>query len=159
MVATLSEKLVAWFDRAVDGLNQWEDYLDELHQALGLGNWEHLDLLLDEGQATRATLQHLESERRSILEVARENGLACSSLIRLVEKLRLEGGVDPWRRLERRFQQCHVGLFAAWTQIRCCDEHVETLLRFLATGHGDGATYIQSERRHLEGGILVDESA
>jgi hypothetical protein len=126
---------------------------------LGLGNWEHLELLLDEGQATRETLQNLESERRSILEEARENGINCFSLIRLVEKLQLEGGLDPWRRLESRFQQCHVRLFASWTQIRCCDEHVQTLLRFFATGQGEGATYIQSERRHLEGGILVDESA
>jgi hypothetical protein len=140
-------------------LSQWEDYLDELQQALGLGNWEHLELLLDEGQATRETLQNLESERRSILEEARENGINCFSLIRLVEKLQLEGGLDPWRRLESRFQQCHVRLFASWTQIRCCDEHVQTLLRFFATGQGEGATYIQSERRHLEGGILVDESA
>ncbi|MEY4566745.1 MAG: hypothetical protein RLY14_1715 [Planctomycetota bacterium] len=159
MVATLSEQLAAWFERAVDCLNQWEDYLDELHQALGLGNWEHLELLLDEGQATREKLQQLEGERQAILEEARGNGIACFSLIRVVEKLQLEGGTDPWRRLERRFQQSHVRLFAAWTQIRCCDEHVQTLLRFFATGHGDGATYIQSERRHLEGGILVDESA
>ena len=159
MVATLSGQLFAWFNRATDCLSQWEDYLDELQQALGLGNWEHLELLLDEGQATRETLQNLESERRSILEEARENGINCFSLIRLVEKLQLEGGLDPWRRLESRFQQCHVRLFASWTQIRCCDEHVQTLLRFFATGQGEGATYIQSERRHLEGGILVDESA
>jgi hypothetical protein len=159
MVATLSEQLFAWFNRATDCLSQWEDYLDELQQALGLGNWEHLELLLDEGQATRETLQNLESARRSILEEARENGINCFSLIRLVEKLQLEGGLDPWRRLESRFQQCHVRLFASWTQIRCCDEHVQTLLRFFATGQGEGATYIQSERRHLEGGILVDESA
>jgi hypothetical protein len=159
MVAKLSEQLIAWYNRATECLNQWEDYLAELHQALGLGNWEHLELLLDEGQATRESLQNLENERRAILQEARGNGINCFSLIRLVEKLQLEDGVEPWRRLERRFQQCHVGLFAAWTQIRCCDEHVQTLLRFFATGHGEGATYIQSERRHLEGGILVDENA
>jgi hypothetical protein len=50
-------------------------------------------------------------------------------------------------------------MLAAWTHLRLCDETVDGMMRLIATGSIQEATYKASERRHLEGGILMDERA
>jgi hypothetical protein len=159
MVAFPNDRLDAWYTEATMAITEWEESLDTLEEILLAGEWEklnHFPLLADESLKLLARVQEL---REQLLSEAAALGLPASSLTRLVDFLGLKGGTRQIRTLQNRFHRSYARMLAAWTHLRLCDETVDGMMRLISTGSIQEATYNASERRHLEGGILMDESA
>ena len=159
MVAFSEAQLETWYAEAFHAISEWEDSLDSLEDILLSGQWEklvHFPMLAEEPIQLLAKIQNL---RDQLLAEASSQGLPASSLTRLIDFLGLPGGTRKIRALQNRFQRSYARMLAAWTQLRLCDETVQGMLHLIATGSAAEATYGSNERRHLEGGILMDESA
>ena len=159
MVAFPNDRLDAWYTAATMAITEWEESLDTLEKLLLAGEWEklnHFPLLAEESLKLLARVQEL---REQLLSEAAALGLPASSLTRLVDFLGLKGGTRQIRTLQNRFHLSYARMLAAWTHLRLCDETVDGMLRLISTGSIQEATYNANERRHLEGGILMDESA
>ena len=159
MVAFQSDRLEQWYINASNAISEWEESLDSLEEILLAGQWDkltHFPLLADEALAQLAKVQEL---RQELLNEASLLGLPATSLTRLVDYLGLKGGTRQLRMLQSRFHRNYSRMLAAWTHIRLCNETVQGMLHLIATGSTGDATYSVHERRHLEGGILVDEQA
>lgn len=159
MVAFPEQNILEWHKLASQALANWELSLDDLEEILILGQWEKLQDFATLYRLPHAELAEVEIARKQILELAKDLGLPSTSLVRLVDYLGLDGGPRQFLQLQQRFRLAHRRMTAALTHIRLCDDATQTLLRLIATGEKDGATYIVNERHHLEGGILVDEQA
>lgn len=159
MVAFSNDRLEAWYSEATTAITEWEESLDTLEEILLAGEWEklsHFPLLAEESLKLLARVQEL---REELLAEAAASGLPASSLTRLVDYLGLKGGTRQIRTLQNRFHRSYSRMLAAWTHLRLCEETVDGMMRLIATGSIQEATYNVNERRHLEGGILMDESA
>ncbi|MBL8869092.1 MAG: hypothetical protein JNK90_04815 [Planctomycetaceae bacterium] len=159
MVAFPNDRLDAWYVEATNAISEWEESLDTLEEILLAGEFEklnHFPLLAEESLKLLVRVQEL---RDQLLSEANALGLPASSLTRLVDFLGLKGGTRQLRSLQNRFHRSYARMLAAWTHLRLCDETVEGMIRLIATGSSAEATYSANERRHLEGGILMDESA
>lgn len=159
MVAFPNDRLDAWYSEATNAITEWEESLDKLEEILLAGEWNkltHFPLLAEEALKLLERVQQLRDE---LLAEAASQGLPASSLTRLVDFLGLPGGTRRIRTLQNRFHRSYSRMLAAWTHLRLCDETVHGMLHLIATGSAEEATYNMNERRHLEGGVLMDESA
>lgn len=159
MVAFPNDRLDAWYTEATTAISEWEESLDTLEEILLAGEWEKLNHFPMLAEESLKLLAHVQELREQLLAEAASLGLPASSLTRLVDFLGLKGGTRQIRTLQNRFHRSYARMLAAWTHLRLCDETVDGMMRLIATGSIQEATYNASERRHLEGGILMDESA
>lgn len=159
MVAFPNDRLDDWYAEADLAISDWEESLDKLEEILLAGAWDklnHFPLLAEEAVRNLSKVQEL---RNQLLAEASNLGLPATSLTRLVDFLGLQGGIRRIRALQNRVQRSYARMLSTWTHLRLCEETVQGMLHLIATGTAAEATYNSNERRHLEGGVLMDERA
>lgn len=162
MVPTLIHDIGNWIDQFSDSLNRWESLLCELREAYLQGDAELIQDLCRRGEAMHAILLEGKQTRSQLLETASEIGYRASTLRELSQQM---DGAWPalWtHRIQsmehqlNRIQQLSVSLWITAFQAR---DFVSEMIRTLATGRSQTATYSPEESHSHEGGYLVNEAA
>lgn len=162
MVPTLVHEIGLWMDRFSESLNRWESILVDLRTAYLRGEQDAILELCRRGEAMQAEIASGKQGRVELLEKAKASGYEATSIKDLSRQLDTAWPALWTHRIQTlenqllRIEQLSVSLWISAFQAR---EFVSDMIRILATGRSNEATYSPSEVDSREGGFLMNEAA